>query len=246
MRGYLLLSLVLLLSSCAKVWHKADVEYTRIEIDGIQNSGHPIEALITPYKIQIDEKMDIVIGINEIELTKERVESNIGNWMADIILDEASRLTTMKVDFAIQNYGGIRLPSISAGPITIRTIYELMPFDNAMVILEADGPTTKMLLDRIATYGGWPISRSVKFEIKDGHAENIYINNLPFDIEKTYRIALPDYVANGGDGTDFLADLPREDFALLLRDAIINNIKRDAEEGIHQSAVKEGRIIIAN
>lgn len=234
------------IAGCSKVWHKATVDYQKYDMGEPVNVDHPIQAIIEPYKNQLDEKMNVVIGYNEVPLVKERVESNMGNWFADILLEESSRLITERVDFALQNYGGMRLPNIGAGPITIRTIYELMPFDNTLVIVEADGNVTRKLLDRIAEYGGWPISNTVSFQIVNGKAENILINGKELDDSMTYRIALPDYIANGGDGTDYLIDLPRQEFALLIRDLLINHIKRDTEAGVNQFAEKEGRISIVN
>ncbi|GLR17210.1 hypothetical protein GCM10007940_18250 [Portibacter lacus] len=224
------------------IWHTADAKYERIEIGKDKQQNQEMAKLIDPYKSQLDAKMNIVIGELDVELVKERVESSIGNWFTDIMLDEANRISTTKVDFAVQNYGGVRSNSIAKGPITVRTVYEVMPFENMLVAVDLSGKDVLKLFDMIAEYGGWPISRGVKFDIKEGKAINVKIDGKDVDLDKTYRIALNDYVAEGGDNTSVFANAPIYEYNLLVRDAIINHIKRDTEEGIVQTARKEGRI----
>ena len=100
-----------------------------------------------------------------------------------------------------------------------------MPFDNKLVMLELDGATTKKLLDRIAEKGGWPISHTLSMEIDGQTATNIKIKGQDFDINKTYTVALADYIADGGDDCFFLADGKRTDKDLLIRDIIIDHLR---------------------
>ena len=234
---------LILISSCSpKIWQTADTKYERYDVGEDDASEHIMEEIIAPYKSQLTEQMEEVIGTAEVSMTKEHIESSLGNWMSDILLDESNRLSTNKIDLALQNYGGIRTSSIQQGPITVGKIYELMPFDNMLVVLDVKGDLLMKLFDRIADYGGWPISRGVHFEIVDGKAANVTLNGEKIDNNKTYRFAVSDYIANGGDNANFLRDLPQQDFNITIRDAIINNIKRDTEMGLLQFAEKEGRI----
>ncbi len=235
------------MASCTQqVWHTADAKYERYDVGDQAGTDEAMAELIEPYKSQLDSKMDIVIGELEVELVKERVESNIGNWFADIMLEETQRLSNQPVHFAVQNYGGVRSNSIAAGPITIRTIYEVMPFENKMVAVDLTGDEVMKLLDRIADYGGWPVSKGVKFEIKDGKAINVTLNGEAIDEEQIYRVGLNDYLAYGGDGTSVFAGKEIYDYDLLVRDALIQHVKRDTEQGIKQIAKKEGRIVKIN
>ena len=129
------------------------------------------------------------------------------------------------VDFACQNYGGIRIPALARGNVTVGSIYELMPFDNTLKILTIDGPTTQQLLDRIAEKGGWPISRTLSFTIDNDRATNIVIKGQPFDINNSYKVALPDYIADGGDDCSFLLGAPAETDDRMIRDIIIDWLK---------------------
>ena len=61
------------------------------------------------------------------------------------------------VDAAFINYGGIR-SYLPKGDITIGRIFELMPFDNLIVLQEIKGDTLLSFLNFIAERNGWPIS----------------------------------------------------------------------------------------
>jgi 2',3'-cyclic-nucleotide 2'-phosphodiesterase (5'-nucleotidase family) len=116
------------------------------------------------------------------------------------------------------------------GDVTVGKIYELMPFDNIMFIVEMKGSHVQELFDKMAESGGWPVSRNVYFEIAYGKAKNIKIKNLALDNEKMYNVALPDYLANGGDNMIFLKGLKTNNTGALIRDMVINHLRDQQAE----------------
>ena len=230
--------------SCRSVYtsQNASGQYYKInkKLDSIRDPD--IIAIIKPYKIQLDAKMNEVIGYSA-GLKKGKPESTLGNWVADVIADRAARETKEKIDFAVQNYGGLRLEELVEGNITLGKMYELMPFQNFLTVITVKGDTVKQFFDRMAEYGGWPVSRNVRFKIKNGKATDIVINGEPLKPDKKYKIALPDYIANGGDKCFMLKGKPQIVTAVLIRDALIDAVKKAASEGKPVSAKIEGRII---
>ena len=236
---------LLLYSACQTTNYlaTAEIEYEQVSPQTSSEIDEDIEAMIAPYRNELKATMDQVIGKLEVDLLKERPESNMGNWLADMIYEEAILLNDGVLDFAVQNHGGLRVPSMGAGPITRGEVIEVMPFDNKLAILSGSGQDVQAFLDHIAAGRGWPISSNLKFKIKDSKAIDVEINGEPLDNNKTYHFALPDYIAGGGSGSDMLKDLTRKDFNVLLRDFFVNNIIKDTEAGTHQKPIKEGRII---
>ena len=236
MRSYqyyiILVSFLFLSTSCAKVNHVADVNSRNYRIE---KASFPVDtkvaSMIEPYKAKLDETMNDVIGYNEVELTKGKPNSGLTNWFSDVLLEESQKLVTEKVDFAIQNYGGIRIPVLAQGNVTVGKIYELMPFDNLMYIQELPGSVVLQLFDKIAESGGWPISHSVSMDIAYGKAKNIFINGVALDTAKTYIAAIPDYIANGGDNMIFLKGVKTTNTNALIRDLLINNIRFHTSQG---------------
>lgn len=227
---YILIGLMLVgLTACQrKQTYFAYYEAGTIRVDEkIKGEDSTTLAMIQPYKIKLDERMNEVIGQNKEELVKAKPGSNLTNWMADAMADSYERQAREKLDFVVANYGGIRINSVAAGDITLGKLYEIMPFENALVVMDLNGSQVKLLLDRLAAYGGWPVSSGLQFTIQDSMAIDIRIQDKPWAATGQYRIGLPDYVANGGDDCDFLKPLPRVNTGMLVRDLLISDVKRN-------------------
>lgn len=230
--------------SCTKVLHQTDTTvqvYQMEENVAKQSSNSSVIALITPYKTALDAEMNTEVGRCTKRLEKTQPESTLGNWMADALLSEAQIVFDVPIDFAVQNYGGVRVPYLPEGSITKGNIFELMPFENRMVVLKVEGSTVQTLFDHIATLGGWPISQNVSFEIRDStNAKNIMIRQKPLDTNQNYTFVLPDYIANGGDNCSFLSNyVERKDSEKLIRDSFFDYLKKNPV----LNAEIEGRVI---
>lgn len=215
---------VLLLSGCSKKQyvHVADIDTDYIRVNKYSaKEDKTVKDMIAPYKEQLDAEMNVVLGVIAEDMIKSKPNSNLGNWFADLLQTIANIEFDGYIDFAVQNYGGLRVPVVTKGDLIVGDIYEVMPFDNKLVVLNLSGEKTLMLLNRIAEYGGWPISSNLTFGIEDDKATDIMIKGKPFDIKKYYRVALPDYTANGGDRCTFLKEEPQEDNDKMIRDLII-------------------------
>jgi len=215
---------VVLLSGCSKKQyvHVADIDTDYIRVNRYSaKEDKKVKDMISPYKEQLYAEMNVVLGVLAEDMVKSKPNSNLGNWFADLLQTTANIEFDGYVDFAVQNYGGLRVPVVAKGDLTVGDIYEVMPFDNKLVVLNLTGEKTLMLLNRIADYGGWPISSNLTFAIEDEKATDIMIKGESFDIKKSYRVALPDYTANGGDRCTFLKKEPQEDNDKMIRDLVI-------------------------
>ena len=165
-RLLLLFALVLLFVniSCTVFYVPKNSETSVINIDSItiNYEDTAILAMINPYKSSLDSEMNEIIGYSERYLTKELPEGLLNNLIADIVLVEAQRMIKekgldIKADISLLNNGGLRAP-IPSGAITTRNIFELMPFDNQIFILELSGKNTKQLFNFIASSKGLPLA----------------------------------------------------------------------------------------
>jgi 2',3'-cyclic-nucleotide 2'-phosphodiesterase (5'-nucleotidase family) len=145
------------------------------------------------------------------------------------------------VDAAFINYGGIRLNVIKAGAITRGKIFELMPFDNIIILQKIKGSVLQQFLDHIVGRGGWPVAGTT-MQIKDKKAVNVLIAGKPIDPNMTYTIANSDYVANGGDNSDMLRTIPQINNGFLLRDALIEYVKALTQKGESITATIQNRV----
>ena len=223
--------LLCLAVSCKRVQHLSHTDVEYIETGEVTGEDLELLDMIKPYRERMTEEMDVVLGDLPETLYKKRPNSNLGNWFADVLLYEADQMFFKEVDLALQNYGGLRVSSVAAGPLTKGEIYELMPFDNTLVVLEMGGDTLEQLVQAINDKGGWPMSHTLSYTSTNKGAKDIIIKGSPLDKNKSYRVVLPDYVANGGDQADFLKDIPQEDSGVYIRDIIISHLEVLQEEG---------------
>lgn len=216
-----------LFQSCKTVQHISQVEGDYVSIDSLNvSSDERITALIAPYKKEMEAEMNQVIGSISKDLVKGRLNSSMGNWFADLLAEEAEKRFENEVDFAIQNYGGLRIPFIPKGSITKNIIFELMPFDNTLVLVELNKDELWRLCEKIVYSGGWPVSKNLNLIVKDSTLSEIYIKEKRVQKNKKYHVAMPDYISNGGDGCDFLMDLKKENSGIFIRKIIIENIEQ--------------------
>jgi 2',3'-cyclic-nucleotide 2'-phosphodiesterase (5'-nucleotidase family) len=200
-----------------------------------------IEAMIQPYRVKLDGLMNEVIGQAAKELTYGDANSLMGNWACDLMLRQANIYYGKKVDFTAINRGGLRIRSLAKGNITRGKMYELMPFDNALLVLTIDGATVEKFIQFMASKGGWPIA-GAKYTIHDNKAENITIGGEILRGDKTYTLCLSDFLANGGDNASFFTSAKKEDLNKLMRDAFIEGVIRETKEGKMIDATIDDRI----
>jgi len=180
-------------------------------------------AFLAPYKRGVDTLMQAVIGYTDIPLTKAQPECTLGNFMAEAQM-ESARTLDGRVVASVVNYGGIRLPFVPPGKLTRGQMYELMPFDNTVAIVEAPGHIIRRFCDHMALRRGWPVA-GLRYTIQAKRAVNIEIGGSRLDTARLYKIAVSDYIARGGDDCDFLLPLKKVYTSVVLRDAMTQYVQ---------------------
>lgn len=189
--------------------HLIKIEGKRIEINDSIVSNPDIEAFVKPYKTHIEKDLDSVIAYAMDTYSKSDGELNtaIGNFMADAVYQQANlvfnKRTGHHVDLVLLNHGGIR-SIISKGPIKTRNIYELMPFENKIVVVAIKGKQIDSMVDYLSgARRAHPISKLKLTLDKDFKPVEATIKGEPIDVNRTYYIATNDYLYNNGDNMRF-------------------------------------------
>ena len=212
---YLIYLVAFLLASCSVQYNLQSHSESIYDVKAENDSA--IIAMIAPYKIKIDSVMNDVLCISEVEMTKGRPESLLGNFVCDLCLQQYANL----VDICVMNNGGLR-SILPKGEITRGDIYKLMPFENELVILELDETSFVGLVDYLISRGGEPFS-GMKIEKNfTGHLSADYPSAINFNRGDKIRVLTSDYLANGGDKMWFFKDKEQIKVGIKLRDAIIN------------------------
>lgn len=239
------LVLLLFLASCSHSYVATKYAYQEKNITGNADKDEKLAGIIQPYKDSLDKQMNVVLGVADDALTKTQPESDLGNFMCDLVLLKSRDYADVPVDFTFLNHGGIRLPSLPKGDITLGKLIELMPFENRIAIMQLKGTTIDTLFNFMASKGGWHIS-GARYKIKNNAAIDITINGQSLNPNKTYSVAVSDYLAQGGDNCYMLKGLPYTDTRKTIRDALIEGLQQMTAKGQHVKSVLDGRIALVN
>lgn len=178
-----------------------------------------ISALFEPYLRRVAAKRSEPLGIRTAgRFTRSyEKESSLGDLLADALRKVKNS------DVAFMNSGGIR-SDLRAGDLVYGDIFEVSPFDNYPAVVTLTGGQILEAL-RITTAGDRPLLQvsglRYSFDLaKDADrslAERNRIvsvtleNGQPLDPSALYRVAMPDFLAQGGDGLlPVMQQVPKE------------------------------------
>lgn len=186
--------------------------------------------VIEPYKKSLESQMDTKISFTNAELTKQGDNSSLGNLLADYTLqgakEWAAKNNVAKIDGAVINIGGIRT-NIGKGDILLRHIYEVMPFENELVIVKMTGAQLQGMFGYyLQTQKNNPVSNMV-IETEGGKINKALINGAAVDPAQNYFIATSDYLALGGDNMKFFSAGEMISTGVKLRDLYIEKFKQN-------------------
>ena len=183
-----------------------------------------------------------VLGNAPAPLIKNPGESPLANFVADLQRVRASQVLGEPIPLGVMTNGGLRTGFV-AGPITLGSVFELMPFENELVVLDAPGAVVQQLFD-FAARSKMAVSGATYAITFDGQAKDIRIGEQAFDAnqDRLWPIAISDYLATGGDNMSFLKALPARHTNVLLRTAIADHIRSLTKAGQPVTAKVEGRV----
>jgi 5'-nucleotidase/UDP-sugar diphosphatase len=177
-----------------------------IDIKPGKGSVAEIAALVEKYSLRVKAELDEEIGEALVDLEGQgarRQETNLGDLLTDILRMETGS------DLAVLNGGGIRT-DIPKGPIQVKTVLDVLPFNNFPVVLRLSGKDITEVLEQglsdLEGHGGKFLQVSGlrlvyrKSAPVGSRVQEIWINGQPLDQDREYVLATNDFLAAGGDG----------------------------------------------
>lgn len=238
---FLWIGFCLLVSACSTHYAPDGVQWRdyRIQPGAVPDSS--ILYMLRPYSDSIDKTMNSVIAESVETLERKQPEGALGNLLADAMRHTAQKKFGVTVHAAFINNGGIRLTSLQKGNITTGKVYELMPFDNVIVLQQLNGRQLQTFLDHISKRGGWPVS-GLKYDIQNDRAVNVMVNGQPLNETDIYTICNSDFIANGGDDCAMLRTIKQQNRNILMREAFIDYFKEQTAQGKKITAPPGNRV----
>lgn len=242
------------------------VDWQRIDLDEEIDPDPEFKQRLEELHEEIDEQVSQPAGRTAYELdawggTNYSRESHMGNLITDAMLDYYE-----EADVAFQNAGGIRTnDTYGPGELTVEDILSINPFDNEIVLFEAEGWRIRSALGELglvddedessridalpdATFGAQQGQQVAGIQYEwSGHEEpavhEVYVNGEPLQDDETYTVATTDYIKDIASGYEAFHEIPEEDViaesGTRYGPAVVEYL---TEQGVVEPAI-EGRIL---
>nr|WP_314740057.1 bifunctional UDP-sugar hydrolase/5'-nucleotidase UshA [uncultured Haemophilus sp.] len=169
-------------------------------------------AKLKKYQDEGDKTLGVIVGKAEGVFNGKReavrfVQTNLGRLIAQ------SQMNRVKADIGILNGGGVRA-SLPEGEISYKDILTVQPFGNMISTLDLKGKELVDFLTAVALKepdtGGYPQFANISMTVdrKAKTISDVKVGGQPLDMNKTYKVSIPDYLTGGGDGYPVMKDHP--------------------------------------
>ncbi|MDR3682764.1 MAG: 5'-nucleotidase C-terminal domain-containing protein [Geothrix sp.] len=209
-----------------------------------------IQKVIAPLAAEIRASFDLPLVQAPQGLFRGRrgEENLLGYWVADVMRKAAEAATGSPVRLAITNAGGLR-SNLHPGLLKVADIFELMPFENELVVIELTGAEViQVVKESIVRRGGEPCSgvKAVVQGAPDAATLRVtWADGSAIDPAATVKVATSDYLYGGGDSIPTLKQ-GRKPFTtgLTLRQILLDECARLAKAKKDLEAPAPGRYTI--
>ena len=222
-------------SSAQKVNERARL----LPVDASVPADKDVEKMLAPYSEKVNE-LTKVIGRLEGDLSKTGVGGgSLGQFVTNGIRAQAEAKLGKPVTLAIMNIGGLRKNTIAAGELRASDIFELLPFENALVALEVTGAQLSKIIEVVTRDA--QAGAQIQFKWNDRNRAEFISGKLldargkvqEIDPDKLYTIVTIDYLLRVGGGAYAILHEAKSQTPLniTLRDAVMNYVKSETAAG---------------
>ncbi|HEX8845793.1 MAG TPA: 5'-nucleotidase C-terminal domain-containing protein [Pyrinomonadaceae bacterium] len=216
--------------------------------DSIPNDP-AVDAMLQPYSAKVralGEPIGKLVG----ELKKGGMGAgSLGNFVADAIRDRAQAKLGKPVLLAITNSGGLRKNQIAEGNLTANDIYELLPFENALISLDLTGEQLKRFLNIVVSHRDAQSGARITYRTNDKKENEVVAVKLgdkagEMDINPsaTYTIVTIDYLVKRGGDYALLQEAKNvQPLNMTIRDAVLDYVRAETAAGRPIKAMLDGR-----
>jgi 2',3'-cyclic-nucleotide 2'-phosphodiesterase (5'-nucleotidase family) len=225
---------------------------TETAVDASIPNDPPLDKMLAVYSPKVRE-LDVMIGKLKGELKKGGAGSgSLGNFVTDGMRFQASLKTGKPVALALMNGGGMRRNAIGEGDLRARDIFELLPFENALVTLDLTGEQLmKVMRTVVAGREAQSGARLVYKTNADKKSELVSAKlreatgEKEIDPNGIYTIVTIDYLYRvGGNTYGVLREGKNmKELGITLRDAIMNYVKSETAAGRDIRPNLDGRFV---
>lgn len=222
-----------------------------LEVNSSIPDDPDVVKIIAPYEEKVRE-LSKVIGRLDGGLKKTGAGGgSLGNFVTDAMRAQAKAKLGKPVVLSMVNLGGLRKNEIAAGEIRASDIFELLPFENALVAVDLTGVQLAKLLQVVVKDAQAGAHLEFKYNDRDrpelisGKLIDENRKELEIDPNQTYTIVTIDYLLRLKSGAyAFLQEAKNSmPLNLTIRDAVMNYIKSETAAGRSIRSAVDNRFV---
>ena len=187
-----------------------------------------------------------VVGHSAGEYLNLRTDPDLplGNLFADALRAYGSELFKVPMDFAVTNFGGIRVP-LPMGAVTMEDISSMFPFKNYVCYVKMKGEALTELLEQLAGTKAFQATSGAIVRVKGHKLESALVGGEPIDPERIYNVTTIDFLLDGGDKLNIGALAQEVTLStVLLKDVMLWYVQGMEARGELIEAKADGRVIM--
>lgn len=226
---------------------------TQSAVDSTIPGDPAVDKMLTAYSPKV-RALDEPIAKLKGDLRKGAVGAgSLGNFVTDGMRSQAITKLGKPVALVMTNSGGLRKNAISEGDLTYRDVFELLPFENALVAFDLSGAQIIDLLRVVVSHRDAQSGARVSYKAtSEKQLELVSAKFLENGVEReidpnaVYTVISIDYLLNV-TGSDYATVLKKaantRPLGLTTRDAITNYLKAETAAGREIKSTLDGRFV---
>jgi 2',3'-cyclic-nucleotide 2'-phosphodiesterase (5'-nucleotidase family) len=230
---------------------------TETLVDGSIADDPAVDQMLVTYAPKVRELDNVIGKLTGGELRKGGMGAgSLGNFVTDGILAEARAKAGNSIVLAVTNGGGLRKSTIPEGELRQRDVFELLPFENALVEFDLTGAQVFTLLKQVVSHRDAQAGARIKYVNVDNKPQlesvRLLVDGHETEINPaaTYRVVCIDYlwkrtsnVPSETEGNYSVLGQAKkiEPLGLTIRDAIIHYVKTETAAGRDIKMKLDGR-----
>ena len=218
---------------------KTGVRSSQTGVDASIPDDDAVEKMLAPYSGKV-RALNVVIGRLDQQLKKESVGAgSLGNFVTDGIRSYAQTKLNKPIALTIMNAGGLRKNDIAAGELRATDIFELLPFENALVAVDVTGADLLKVLPALVRDA--QSGARLQYKWNDQNRPELISGKLvdengrehEIDPAKIYTVVTIDYLINlrSGSYAIFQDAKSTTPLNITLRESIMEYVKSQTAAG---------------
>jgi 5'-nucleotidase/UDP-sugar diphosphatase len=206
----------------------------------------PVADLLNGYARKMDEQSGRILGRSSVTLDGDinqirTRETNLGNLLTDLLRAEFG------TEIAMLNSGQIR-DSIPQGPVDLKRILRVLPFESSIVTVTITGRRLRQALENSASMLPGTSGRFLQISgltvtydpsaPPGARVREVMVRGRPLEESRRYSVTTDAFIADGGDGYTLFADATDR----IERQVPIRDLLLEALRSRPLNAALEGRI----